>query len=261
MSKTHSSGITVEQTHSEMMHDALVKLERVAQSDLSVILHGEPGLGKEWPARQIHELSSRSEGPFHPIECAALGPESIEKELFGYETITWNGIDIQRGAFEEASGGTLFLHEFTTVPLPVQFKLARVVEYKHFRRIGGENKLEVNVRLIVTTTKAPNPIPQSGSNTDEFATRVAAITIELPPLRERKSDIPFLIDKFILEIRKRYGSTVQGISKGALERCLAYEWPGNVRHLKNAVEYASIMSNGTTILPEHLPVYLNPSGK
>ncbi|MCK5573692.1 MAG: sigma 54-interacting transcriptional regulator, partial [Bacteroidetes bacterium] len=142
MRKTQSSGITVEQTHSEVMHEALVKLERVAQSDLSVILHGEPGVGKEWAARQIHELSTRSEGPFHPVECAALGPESIEKELFGYETITWNGIEIQRGAFEEASGGTLFLNEVTSVPLPLQFKVARAIEYKQFRRIGGENKLE-----------------------------------------------------------------------------------------------------------------------
>ena len=243
------------------MHEALVKLQRVAQSDLSVILHGEPGVGKEWAARKIHALSNRSEGPFHPVDCAALGPEGIEKALFGFEILTWKGIEIQRGAFEEASGGTLFLHDVTTIPLPVQFKLARAIEYKHFRRVGGESKLEVNARLIVTTVFAPSGIPEAGGSTEEFATRAAAITIEIPPLRERKSDIPYLIDKFILEIRRRNASTVQGISKGALERCLAYDWPGNVRHLKNAIEYASIMSDGTTILPQHLPDYLIPPMK
>jgi len=242
---------------SETMQDALVSLQRVAPSDLSVIIQGEPGTGKEWAARLIHTMSNRASGPLHVVDCGAVGEANIEKELFGYDAITWENIEIRKSAFEEASGGTLYLHEIEAIPAPVQLRVARAVEYKQFRRIGGDKTHEVNVRLIATTSRMRLPSGAEEPGAEDFGSRLAAITITLPPLRERTSDIPVLIERFLNEMRDRYMNPVQGISPEALKLCRAYAWPGNVRQLKTAMEYAAIMARGGVIEPAHLPGYLN----
>ena len=248
--------IAIDMTQSETMQEALWKIQRVAPSDLGVVINGEQGTGKEWAAHLIHQLSSRAKGPFCPIDFAAMAPENIEKELFGYEAITWNGIDIKRSAFEEAGGGTLLLNELPAVPLAVQMKIARAIEYQQFRRICGERDLSINARIIATMSENPETLQSRGHLNKDLYYRIGAITIELPPLRNRRKDIPMLIEKFLQELHTRYGSSVERISQEALSICLAYDWPGNVRHLKNAIEYASIMCGTETIRPEHLPFYL-----
>ena len=241
---------------SEPMQEALVSLQRVAPSDLSVIIQGEPGTGKEWAARMIHQMSARARGPIFTVDCGAVGPANIEKELFGYDAISWDNIEIRKGAFEEASGGTLYLHEIEAIPPAVQLRVARAVEYKQFRRIGGDMSHEVNVRLIATTSRVREGAPED-AGAEDFASRLAAITITLPPLRARRSDIPVLIERFLREMRDRYMNPVQGISPEALKLCSAFTWPGNVRQLKTAMEYAAIMARGGMIEPEHLPAYLH----
>lgn len=242
---------------SEHMQEALVSLERVAPSDLSVIIQGEPGTGKEWAARLVHQMSNRSHGPMFTVDCGALGEANIERELFGYDAISWESIDIKRSAFEEATGGTLFLHDIEVVPPPVQLKVARAVEYKQFRRIGGDKNHEVNVRLVATRHTLDDDANPRDPLSDDFGSRLGAITVTLPPLRKRTSDIPILIERFLNEMRDRYQNPVQGISREALAICCASSWPGNVRQLKTAMEYAAIMCRGGMIQPGHLPQYLH----
>jgi DNA-binding NtrC family response regulator len=201
-------------------------------------------------------MSHRAHAPFVAVDCGAVGAANIERELFGYDAITWESIDIKRSAFEEASGGTLFLHDIHTVPVPVQLRAARAIEYKQFRRIGGDKTHDINVRLIATTNGSDGTALASGGNAEDFGSRLASITITLPPLRERKSDIPLLIDRFLFEMRDRYSNPVRGISKEALAICCNYAWPGNVRQLKTAMEYAAIMCGGGVIRPQDLPGYL-----
>jgi len=242
---------------SEPMQEALVRLQRVAPSDLSVIIQGEPGTGKEWAARLIHRMSNRSSGPLHIVDCGAVGEANIEKELFGYDAITWDNIEIRKSAFEEASGGTLYLHEIEAIPAAVQLRVARAVEYKQFRRIGGDKTHAVNARMIATTSRLRLPAGGEEPGAEDFASRLAAITITLPPLRERTNDIPVLIERFLNEMRDRYLNPVQGIAPEALRMCSAFSWPGNVRQLKTAMEYAAIMARGSVIEPAHLPAYLH----
>jgi DNA-binding NtrC family response regulator len=238
------------------MQEAIESLQRVAPSDLSVIIRGEPGTGKEWAARLIHEMSNRSQFPIYTVDCGAVGPANIERELFGYETISWESIDIRRSAFEEATSGTLFLHDIDAIPTPVQLKVVRAVEYNQFRRIGGDKTHEINARVVATTSGVEEIVSSRTYMAEDLASRLAAITITLPPLRERKTDIPMLIERFLQEMRDRYMNPVRGISREALSLCFAAAWPGNVRQLKTAMEYAAIMCRGGMINPEHLPQYL-----
>jgi DNA-binding NtrC family response regulator len=246
----------IEHTKSKTMRDALEILERVAPSDLTVIMSGEPGTGKEWAARLIHRLSPRSNGPFHAIDCSALPEDQVEKEIFGYEAISWDGIDLKRSAFEEAAGGTLFMQDLDSMSDVTQLKIARTIEYLQFRRVGGEQLHEVGARLIVGVQGQFSGSHAKSEHHDAFAQRATAITIEIPPLRKRKSDIPILIRKLMVEMQERYGHHVEAISPEAVALCSAYSWPGNVRQLKNAIEYASVMCRDKVILPEHLPSYV-----
>jgi transcriptional regulator with PAS, ATPase and Fis domain len=248
--------IALKATRNAAMREVLAKIERVAYSDLSVLLVGEPGTGKEWAAHIIHKSSARASGPFYPVDCATLSPDSLEKELFGYEAITWRGVEIKRSAFEEASGGTLLLDEIASIPPATQKKIARVVEYLQVRRISGEEDIPVNVRVVATLSQQPDKVLSDGELQKELYYRISPIVIELPPLRERKEDINLLIDWFIQELNARYGCSIQAMSQEALALCLRYDWPGNVRHLKNAIEHAAVMCVGQVIRPEHLPVYL-----
>jgi DNA-binding NtrC family response regulator len=243
-------------TNSPAMQEVLRTIERIAASDLSVIITGEHGTGKEWAAHAIHRLSGRSRGSFYPVDCAAMPSEMLEKELFGYESIPRGGVEIRRGAFEESAGGTLLLNEIASLSPALQMRVARVVEYHQVRRIGGEEDIPVDARVVATLSQQSDMLMSKGVLRKEMYYRISPIVLELPPLRDRRADIPLLVEKFIGELRERHGSEITGIAQEALTLCLAYDWPGNVRQLKNAIEYSSIMSDGPTIRPEHLPPYL-----
>jgi len=230
--------------------------ERIAPTELSVIIVGEQGTGKERLARWIHSSSPRSGGPFTIVDCGALNEGQIEDELFGVELLTWEGITIKSGILEESAEGTLLLDEFQFVPVDLQVRFARAVEYKSIVRRGGTTMISVNPRIIATMTLPRRRDRRESLLADEIHHRLNPVLINLPPLRERREDIPELISWFIRQVRETRNVPVQGISDEAIRCCLEFEWPGNVRHLKNAIEYASVMSKGGTIVPSHLPEYV-----
>ncbi|HLP17671.1 MAG TPA: sigma 54-interacting transcriptional regulator [Bacteroidota bacterium] len=241
---------------SAAMQEVLKIMERVAASDLSVVLVGEQGTGKEWAARFIHRLSRRARSPFLPFDCGALSPEMMEKDLFGYEAVTREGVVLRRGAFEEADGGTVLINELALLPLPVQMKMARALEYQTITRVGGEQLIHIHTRIIGTLNRHPEALMDEGVLLREMYYRISPLVIELPALRDRKEDIPPMIKKILRELRARSNSTVVGISPKAIELCQAYHWPGNTRHLKNAIEYAAVMCPGKWIEPDNLPAYV-----
>ncbi len=147
---------TLKTSRNSAMQKVLAALERVAMSDLSVLVVGEVGTGKEWAAHSIHKLSARANGPFEPVDCSTLPPDSLERELFGFEAVTWGGVEVKRGSFEEASGGTLLLDEIAAIPPATQKKIARVLEYQHVRRNSGEEDIQVDVRVIATLRQQPD---------------------------------------------------------------------------------------------------------
>ncbi len=239
------------------MQEIIRTAEKVAASDLNVVIIGEHGTGKEWLARAIHRLSIRSNGPFYPVDCAALPPEELERELFGYELLTREGVTIKRGAFEEASGGIILLNEIGSLPVAVQLKITRALEYKIIHRIGNDQPIHIDARVIATLSQNANILLQNGLLQKEMFYRISPIVIEVPPLRERREDIPFLVEKFLIELRDQHQGTVLGMTPEALHLFLEYDWPGNVRRLKNAIEYALVMRTSQWIKPEDLPSYLH----
>jgi DNA-binding NtrC family response regulator len=254
-SATVEASITV--TQSAVMHEALRKLEKVAQSDLSVIIYGEHGTGKEWAAHLVHNLSGRADQAFVTVDCAALEPEAMDKELFGYDSLTWEGIELKKGAFEVAAGGTLLLNEFTSLSLSVQMKIARALEYHTFRRTLGHEDIPITARTIATMSHSPEDSRGNHELSKELYHRIGVIAIALPPIRERPEDIPLLVDRFLADLQPDSKGRIKRMSPEALQICQRYSWPGNVRHLKNAVEYASIMCDSDVIGADHLPAYLH----
>lgn len=248
-------------SNNKSMQEVFRAINRIAPSDLSVLIKGEHGTGKEWAARAIHQLSSRSKGPFWPFDCASMPLDTIEKELFGYEAITREGIVIERGAFEDASGGTLLLNEIDSLPTAVQLKIARALDYQNISRVGGDQIVPIDVRIIATLSQETDLSTSEGDLRKDMFFRLCRLNLELPPLRERREDIPLLVDKFLQELRVPHGKTSPGISKEALDLCLSYDWPGNVLHLKNAIEYASVMCPSGVIRLEDLPSYLREDRK
>lgn len=247
---------TLEITQNAAMFTVLQTIQRLASSNLSVLFAGEHGTGKEWAARLIHRLSAQSNGPFLPFDCASLPAETIDRELFGYETLTHDGIAVKHGAFEDASGGTLLLNEIAFLPMGTQMKIARTLEYGTIHRIDGVQHVGLNVRIISTLSEDHTLLVQSGKLSKEMFYRISTMAIELPPLRRRREDIPLLVDRFLADLREHDGKSSLEIDPEALQLCLAYEWPGNIRQLKNAIEYASIMCTGGSIGPLDLPPYV-----
>jgi DNA-binding NtrC family response regulator len=241
---------------SKSMQEVIRTIELIAASDLSVLIIGEQGTGKEWAARSIHGLSSRARGPFLPVDCAALSADILERELFGYEAVTREGVMLRRGALEDAEGGTVLINELSSLPLSAQMKVARALEYQTINRIGGDTIIHINVRIIATLSRPADQLIADGMLLKDTFYRISPIVIDLPPLRDRTEDIPQLIKKFIAELHTRYHSKVIGISRDALDLCTAYRWPGNIRHLKNAIEYAAVMCTDEWIEPKHLPPYV-----
>jgi transcriptional regulator with PAS, ATPase and Fis domain len=252
----HAVENNIEITHNAAMYEVIRAAHKIASSDLSVMIVGEHGTGKEWLARMIHQLNHRRIGPFWPFDCAAIPAKDIEKELFGSEELTHRGITIQRGAFEEAELGTLLLNEVDSLSPAIQMKVSRAIEFRTVHRIGNDQMFPIDVRIIATLSQPAESLITGGTLSKDMFYRISPIMLELPPLRQRKEDIPLLIDKFLVNLRSHNTSKILGVGKEALQICLEYDWPGNVRHLKNALEYAFIMCTGQWIQPEHFPSYL-----
>ena len=239
---------------SERMREIFELVARVAHSDASVLIMGESGTGKEVIARAIHEQSGRANGPFHPLNCAAIAHNLLESELFGFEQYAFTDEKKQkRGLLELTDGGTVFLDEIGEMPLEMQSKLLRVLETRSFFRVGGSKEVKIDVRILAATNRELEQSRKEGTFRTDLFFRLAVLMITLPPLRERPGDILLFAARFIEDFNKSLGRTIRSIAPEAQHLLLAYSWPGNIRELKNVIERAIILSNGEELLPAHLP--------
>ena len=229
-------------------------IRRVALTDSTVLIQGESGTGKELIARAIHSNSKRANGPFIPINCAAIAETLLESELFGYEKGAFTGALAQKkGKIEAASGGTLFLDEIGELALPLQAKLLRVLQEREFERVGGTRPMKVDLRLIAATNQELEECVQSGKFRKDLFYRLNVVSVTVPPLRERRDDILQLAEHFIAKTAKKCNTRAKPLSPEAKLCITSYDWPGNVRELENAIERALVLGSADSILVEDLP--------
>ena len=239
---------------SKPMRDLLELIQKLAKSDSTVLLLGESGTGKDLVARYIHYHSMRAEHPFTDINCAALPETLLESELMGHEKGAFTDAKtIKRGLFEQANNGTIFLDEIGDMSLAIQGKVLKLIETKRFRRLGGLKDIEVDVRIIAATNKDMEVLMKEGKVREDLYYRLKVMSVSLPPLRERRSDIPLMANYFLRQLSRDPAKRRRGFSQEALNHLLKYDWPGNVRELKNVIERAVILSGEDQILPDHLP--------
>jgi DNA-binding NtrC family response regulator len=228
-------------------------IKRAAETDLTVLIRGESGTGKELVAQALHQRSTRASRPFIAVNCAAISRELVESELFGHEKGAFTGADARRiGRFESANGGTLFLDEIGDMPADTQAKVLRVLQERAFERVGGNTRIEVDVRVIAATHRDLEAEVKSGKFRQDLYYRLKVLQLELPPLRERAEDIPALAERFLTQVAERLGRPKRTFSEAALRRLTRYAWPGNVRELRNIVEQASVLAAGDAIEAEDL---------
>ncbi len=233
---------------SQAMTILLQQMAQIATVDSSIFISGESGTGKELVARAIHMASSRKEKPFVEVNCAAIPENLFESELFGYEKGAFTGaVKKTRGYLAQADGGTLFLDEIGDMPLSVQAKLLRVLQEKRFQPLGSEQPVEVDFRLISATNKDLIHEVREGRFREDLFYRIHVIPLKIPPLRDRKDDIPLLVEHFIGKFNEKMQKGVKKIAPRAMKKLLAHDWPGNVRELENVMEYAMAMCQGNTI--------------
>jgi DNA-binding NtrC family response regulator len=229
-------------------------IEQAAPTNASVLISGESGTGKELVAQTIHQLSARARATYVPINCVAIPDMLLESELFGHEKGAFTGaIERRPGCFEIADHGTLFLDEIAEMTPPTQVKLLRVLQERTFRRLGGRAEQAVDVRIIAATNVDPQAAVREGKLREDLFYRLNVFEIRLPPLRDRKSDLPLLIEHFVNEYNARHGRSVAALEPGAMDLLSAYSWPGNVRELRNVLERATIVANGHFITTDDLP--------
>lgn len=239
---------------SKQIQEIISLVEHLKLVDTSVLLLGETGAGKEVVARYIHEQSNRSSKPFIALNCAAIPETLMESELFGYMHGSFTGASKNKtGLFEAADGGTLFLDEFCEMPAALQSKLLRVLERKEIMPIGGTVAKSVNVRLLAATNREPLEFVKEGKLREDLYYRIRVMEINIPPLRERRVDIPLLAQFFVDQFNRDMKRTVKGLSNEALQAMMLFDWPGNVRELKNAVERAMIFTMNGYLKLEHFP--------
>lgn len=240
---------------SKKLKDVLDIVRKVAKSDAAVLIRGESGTGKDLIVQAIHNNSARRDKPFIRAECAAYAEGVLESELFGHEkgafTSAFRG---RMGRFELANGGTIFLDEIGDISPSTQLKLLRVLQDKTFERVGGSKPITVDVRIIAATNKNLEEAIQKGFFRQDLYYRINVVPIYLPPLRERREDIPDLVYHFIKRFAGKVSNRIKSVSPEAMELMTNYEWRGNIRELENAIERAMVLSDGDRILPEHLPL-------
>jgi Nif-specific regulatory protein len=239
---------------SNKMREVFEMIYKVSASDASVLIRGESGTGKELVANAIHYNSLRAEGPFIKVNCAALPETLMESELFGHEKGSFTGATQRRtGKFERAHGGTLFLDEIGTLNLAAQAKILRVLQEKELERVGGDDTVKVDVRIITATNKPLEKALEKGGFREDLYYRLNIFPIYLPPLRERKTDILLLADFFLEKYREKYKKDVRRITTPAIDMLMRYHWPGNVRELENSIERAMLLCNNHVVHSYHLP--------
>ena len=247
---------------SDNIKSAIDLVQKVASSDTTVLINGESGTGKELFARAIHQLSNRKDGPYVTINCAAIPRELLENELFGSERGAFtSSVARKMGKFEIAESGTIFLDEVGDMDISLQAKLLRVLQEKKFERLGGNKTINVNVRVIAATNMDLNDAIRKKSFREDLFYRLSVFPITIPPLRDRRDDIPALVDFFIERFCAEMKKKPKKLSTEALNLLNKYHWPGNIRELENTIERAIILCEGKTILPEHLAIRLATSGE
>jgi DNA-binding NtrC family response regulator len=233
---------------SAAMRDVVRKIDRIAPSDVTVLITGESGTGKEVIADLLHALSSRSKGQIIKVNCAALPRELIESELFGSVRGAFTGAHADReGLFRQSEGGTLLLDEISEMPVDTQSKLLRVLQDQEVRPVGGKTSYKTNCRIIAATNRKPQDAIQAGKLREDLFYRISAISLHLPPLRERREDIVPLANSFLKRFAAQANRTLTGFKPGAVERLTAFDWPGNVRQLQNEIQRAVLLCEGSEV--------------
>ncbi|HCB69062.1 MAG TPA: sigma-54-dependent Fis family transcriptional regulator [Persephonella sp.] len=246
-------------TKNPQMLQIIEYIKKVAPLDLTVLIYGESGVGKELVAKAIHNLSTRSDKPFIPINCANISPDIMEAEFFGYKKGSFTGAtEDRKGIIERANGGTIFLDEIGELPLDIQGKLLRFLQEKEIRRIGDDRAIYVDVRVIAATNRDLQKLVSEGKFREDLFYRIEGLKIYIPPLRERKEDIPVLVKNFIDIFNEKYGGNIKGITSKAMEILLNYDWPGNIRQLENVVNKACVLASDSEYINEN---HIDPSIK
>ncbi len=267
LSQAHVSGDPSERGRyriigqSAPMRGVYEAIEKVADTPSTVLITGESGTGKELIARALHENSSRKDKPFVSVNCAAIPPDLLESELFGYERGAFTGaVGSKPGRFELAHGGTLFLDEIAEIPVSMQVKLLRALQEQQFERVGGIKTITVNVRLIAATNRDLKASIAEGGFREDLYYRLNVVHVHLPPLRDRPSDIPLLIDHFVNKFNEKLDRAVSGFEDDALQQLMRYTWPGNIRELENVVERCMIFAEDGEVGAQHLPTEVSDAG-
>jgi DNA-binding NtrC family response regulator len=235
---------------SKKMQDVMEVVKKVCSANVTVLIYGESGTGKELVARAVHYNSPRKSGPFTAINCAAIPENLIESELFGYEPGAFTGATARKiGLFESSNKGTLLLDEIGDLPLMMQTKILRVLQDKEVRRIGGKDSIKIDVRIIAATNKNLEKEVPAGRFREDLYYRLRVVQLELPPLRERKEDIPALVSFFIEKYNVEFGKRIKGASDSSVKTLMDYHWPGNIRQLEAVIERAVLMSDADIIQP------------
>ncbi|HEX8210761.1 MAG TPA: sigma-54 dependent transcriptional regulator [Longimicrobium sp.] len=235
---------------------------RVGPSDATVLVTGESGTGKELIARAVHRVSARAGGPFVAVNCAAIPEDLLESELFGHEKGAFTGAVARKiGRFERAGGGTLFLDEIGDMSLVLQAKILRAVQEREIERLGGEERIALDVRVVTATHRDLPALIAAGDFREDLYYRLAVVRLHLPPLRERPGDLRPLALHYAARFARAYGRPVRAISEAALERLASHRWPGNIRELRNALERAVLIAPGEVVLGEHVDLGATPPGE
>jgi DNA-binding NtrC family response regulator len=266
-SQVNSTDITIDQDNVDVEIDEIIGkspeiveiaklIGQVAKTDAAVLIFGESGTGKELVARAIHRNSTRNSNSFLSVNCAALPETLLESELFGHEKGAFTGAYFKReGKFEQADEGTLFLDEIGDMSMLTQSKLLRVLQEKKFERVGGNETIDVNVRIIAATNKSLVQCMKEGSFRVDLFYRLKVVSLYIPSLRDRRDDIPYLVEHFIKKFATQLGQQAKSVSRKAMQMLIQYSWPGNVRELENNIHTAMVMSKTDSLQPEDFPVF------